>query len=330
MTTRIIFHGENAACFYPGIADLLPAGIEAVLLPDNLDSDADRIAYARAEVIVGVKFDASLPMPGHLSLFHVPGAGYESIDLERLPGSAVVCNCFGHEQAIAEYVFAALLERHVPLAAADRKLRVGNWAYASGSRQRLHGEIAGKSIGLLGFGHIGKAIARRAKAFEMDVVVANRSPVPLGELVDASYTLDRLGEFWGAADFIVVSVPLTDHTVGIVEASAFAAMRPDAVIVNVGRGKTIDEGALYDALRDKRIGGAVLDTWYVYPSAAAPGPLPATLPFQELGNVVMTPHMSGWTSGTVRRRQLTIADNVKSRLAGAQCKNVIREATPTA
>jgi len=329
MAPRIIFHGENAACFAPGIADRLPAGADIVILPDVLGSDAEQRAYATADVIVGAKFDASLPSPENLTLFHVPGAGYEAVDLDLLPGDAVVCNCFGHEQAIAEYVFAALLERHVPLADADERLRTGDWAYASGSRPRLHREMAGTSIGLLGFGHIGKAIARRAKAFEMEVVVANRSPVATSALVDRSFTLDQLGVFWGEVDFIVVSVPLNAETVGIVGADAFAAMRPQAVVINVGRGRTIDEPALYEALRDERIGGAIIDTWYVYPSATTANPLPASLPFHQLRNIVMTPHMSGWTDGTVRRRQATIADNVKRRLAGADCINVIRGSTRT-
>jgi phosphoglycerate dehydrogenase-like enzyme len=299
MTTRIIFHGENAACFEPGIADLLPKDVEIRVLPDALTSEADRAAFSAADVIVGARFDATAPTPERVSLYHVPGAGYDAIDLDRLPGTAVVCNCFGHEQAIAEYVFAALLDRHVPLADADAKLRQGDWAYTSGSRLRLHDEMAGKTIGLLGFGHIGKAVARRAKAFEMEVVVANRSPVGTSDLVDTSFTLNRLNEFWGAADVIVVSVPFTDET------------------------------ALYEALRDKRIGGAIIDTWYVYPSGKTPNSLPATLPFHQLDNIVMTPHMSGWTIGTVRRRQRTIAENIKSRLTGGHLKNVIRDATLT-
>src|SRR5690606_10039218 len=121
------------------------------------------------------------------------------------------------------------------------RLRKGDWAYWAGSPERVHGEIAGKAIGLLGFGHIGKAIARRAKAFEMQVHVANRSAVSQGELVDRAFTLDQLAEFWGSADYIVVSVPMSLETAGIVGAAAFAAMRSDAVIVNVGRGPTIDE-----------------------------------------------------------------------------------------
>ena len=325
---RIVFHGANAASFSAGFADLVGGGAEAIILPDTLETAADRAAYASADVIVGTRFAASLPRPDRLKLFHVPGAGYDAVDLDALPGSAVVCNCFGHEQAIAEYVMAALLLRRIPLDDADRRLRQGDWAYWAGAPERVHGEIAGSTIGLLGFGHIGQAIATRAKAFEMTVHVANRSPISSSGIVDRAYTLDQLPAFWSSADAFVVSVPLTAETTGIVGADAFAAMKPDAVIINVGRGATIDERALYDALRTGRIAGAIIDTWYRYPSASEPNPQPAGLPFADLPNLLMTPHMSGWTHGTIARRQRTIADNIRRHFSGEPLSNVVRAANP--
>jgi phosphoglycerate dehydrogenase-like enzyme len=323
---HIVFHGENAASFSHDFQRLVGDAARISVLPDLLADPADSRAYAAADVIVGVKFSGDLPQPRQLQLFHVPGAGYDAVDLEAIPDSAIVCNCFGHEQAIAEYVMAALLERHVPLSDADRDLRRGIWTYTSGSPDRVHGELAEKTIGLLGFGHIGKAIAARVKAFEMKVHVANRSPVPVSPLVDRSFGLNSLGEFWSSADFFVVSVPSNADTVGIVNAASFAAMRESAVILNVGRGPTIDERSLYEALESRRIAGAVIDTWYSYPSPGHPSTLPSKLPFHKLPNVVMTPHMSGWTTGTINRRRQTIADNIRRRAAGEPCVNVVRPA----
>jgi len=323
---RIIFHGENAASFSQGFDRLVGASAEFTVLPDALSNAADRRTYANADVIIGVRFSKDCPQPEALQLFHVPGAGYDAVELEAMPSSAVVCNCFGHEQAIAEYVMAALLIRHVPLADADRRLRQGDWAYWAGALERIHDELAEKTIGLLGFGHIGKAIAARAKAFEMKVHVANRSAVGTSSLVDRSFTLDSLGNFWRAADFFVVSVPLTAETTGIVNDEAFKAMRSSAIVMNVGRGPTIDERALYDALKGGRIAGAIIDTWYNYPSPDQPNVLPSALPFHTLPNVVMTPHMSGWTSGTIHRRQQTMADNIGRRAEGRPCLNVVRPA----
>jgi phosphoglycerate dehydrogenase-like enzyme len=156
------------------------------------------------------------PKPEMLKLFHVPSAGHDGIDFTAMPSSAIVCNCFGHEQAIAEYVMAAILMRHVSILDADERLRNGEWAYRSGPLHTVHPELAGKTIGLLGFGHIGKAIAIRAKAFEMKAHVANRSPVPISPVVDRAFPLDQLHDFWGSAEFFVVSLPSAPETTSIV------------------------------------------------------------------------------------------------------------------
>jgi len=320
---RIVFHGGNAASFSDGFAALVGQEAQITILPDTLATSAERESFAAADATIGVRFDASLPRPEGLRLFHVPGAGYDAVDFTALPSGVVICNCFGHEQAIAEYVMAALLHREVPLADADRRLRQGEWAYWAGAPERVHGEIAGRTIGLLGFGHIGKAVAVRARAFGMHVHVANRSKVTAPDLVDRYFDLAELAEFWGSADAVVVSVPLTPETTGMVGEAAFAAMRSDAVLINVARGPVVEEKALYEALRTRRIGGAVIDTWYRYPAPDRPQGSPASLPFHELPNLLMTPHMSGWTSGTIRRRQRTMAENVLRRMRGEACVNVV-------
>jgi phosphoglycerate dehydrogenase-like enzyme len=321
---RIVFHGENAAVFSDGFAELAGGGVEIVMLPDTLSAAADREAFASAEVIIGTRFDASLPHPLGLRLYQVPAAGFDAIDFNALPADAVVCNCFGHQHAIAEYVMAALLQRHVPLADADRRLRKGDWAYWAGATERAHQEMAGSTLGVLGFGHIGKAVAARARAFDMSVHVANRSPVTEPGLVDRAYTLAELPTFWGSVDSIVVTLPLTAQTRGIVGREALARMRSDAVLINVARGPVVDEQALYDALRERRIGGAVIDTWYQYPTPEQSSCAPSTLPFHELGNVIMTPHMSGWTTGTIRRRQQTMADNIRHCMRNEPYDNIVR------
>jgi phosphoglycerate dehydrogenase-like enzyme len=320
---HIVFHGSNAAVFRDGFDELVDAAARITLLPDALTTAEQRAAYADADIIIGVRYDASLPRPGRLSLFQVPAAGYDTVDIDALPPQATVCNCFGHETPIAEYVMAALLQTRVPLAEADRRLRAGDWAYWAGAAERAHGEIAGSTIGLLGFGHIGKAVAQRARAFGLAIHVANRSAVAPSETVDRYYPLSDLSDFWASADAFVVSVPLAPETRGMVGAAAFRAMQPHAVLINVARGPVVDEQALFEALRDRRIGGAVIDTWYNYPTPSAPNAAPGTLPFRDLPNIVMTPHMSGWTHGTIRRRQATMARNISRRMRGEPCENVV-------
>ena len=321
----IIFHGDNASNFRPGFERLLATQHRLIDLSEGLASAAERTEYENADVIIGVKFNASLPLPRHLSLFHAPAAGTDAIDLDLLPASAALCNCFGHEAAIAEYVMTALLLRHVPLAAADADLRAQRWTYWAGRLTGLRTELGGQTIGLLGFGHIAKAIAARAKAFGMGVHVANRSTVS-SPLVDRYFSLAELPSFMGSADSLVVSLPLAEQTRGLIGQAELAAMRPEAVILNVGRGPVIEEQALFDALAERRIGGAIIDTWYQYPTPTQAECAPSSLDFASLPNVVMTPHMSGWTTGTVLRRQHTMADNIARLADGRSLLNVVRQA----
>ena len=321
----IIFHGDNASNFRPGFERLLATQHRLIDLSEGLASAAERTEYENADVIIGVKFNASLPLPRHLSLFHAPAAGTDAIDLDLLPASAALCNCFGHEAAIAEYVMTALLLRHVPLAAADADLRAQRWTYWAGRLTGLRTELGGQTIGLLGFGHIAKAIAARAKAFGMGVHVANRSTVS-SPLVDRYFSLAELPSFMGSADALVVSLPLAEQTRGLIGQAELAAMRPEAVILNVGRGPVIEEQALFDALAERRIGGAIIDTWYQYPTPTQAECAPSSLDFASLPNVVMTPHMSGWTTGTVLRRQHTMADNIARLAEGRSLLNVVRQA----
>jgi len=321
---KIVFHGANAYTFREGLEALLGRPHDIAELPDDLSGGEANAAYSAADVIVGNRLTAAMPVPHDLKLYQVPGAGYDGIDLAVLPEGAALCNCFGHENAIAEYVMAALLARHVPLADADRRLRAGDWKYWAGGPAGLRTELGGTSLGILGYGHIGKALALRAKAFGMQVCVANRSPVQASSAVDRAFALTNLVEFMDSADAIVNTLPLTDDTRGLIGAAELAAMRPNAVILNVGRGAVIDEAALYQALKAKRIGGAVIDTWYVYPSAENPTPPPSRLPFHELDNIVLTPHMSGWTNGTIGRRRKAIAENINALASGGNLKNRIR------
>ena len=203
---KIVFHGANAANFRADFEDLLDGTHTIVDVSDALDQRGERAAFEAAEVIIGIKLSAGEPSPTSLRLYHAPAAGTDMIEPARLPNGAQLCNCFGHEHAIAEYVMTALLLRHVPILRADARLREGQWDYWAGRPGALRTELGSQTIGLLGFGHIGKAIAARAKAFGMRVVVANRTPVPVAGVVDESFALDQLSAMLGRVDAVVVSL----------------------------------------------------------------------------------------------------------------------------
>lgn len=307
---RIVFHGPNASQFRPGMEDLIGPDHQIQTLSDRLDQPGERAAFEAADVVVGVRLQSDLPRPMQAKLYLAPAAGTDAIDTSILPEGCPLCNCFGHENAIAEYVMAALLARHVPLHQADADLRQQRWTHWAGAPHALRTELGAQTLGVIGMGHIGRTLAERAKAFGMRVHACNRSAVA-HPCVDQSWPLDDLTHFMGTADAIVLTLPLNDETRGLVGQAALAAMRPDAVIINVGRGAVLDEQALFDALSHKHIGGAIIDTWYQYPPAGQSTAAPSRLDFASLDNLIMTPHMSGWTHGTVRRRQQTLADNIR-------------------
>ena len=321
---RIAFHGGNAATFRPDIEKYLTGSHGISLLSDELSEAGEHQIFRDAEVIIGTALSKSHPLPKSAKLYQVAGAGYDGIDLTRVPSACYICNCFGHEEAITEYVMAAVLTKYIPLIDADAKLRHGNWHYMAGRSDGLRRECSGSSIGLLGYGHIGKALARGAKAFNMEVHVANRSDVMPDSNVDYYHPISKLDTFWGAVDVLVVALPLAEATAGLVDKKAFAAMRPDSLIINVGRGAVIEENALYEALKTREIGCAVIDTWYVYPQGENNGPYPGNLPFHKLSNIIITPHMSGWTWGTILRRQQVMAENIRRLAEGEVLLNIVR------
>lgn len=318
---NIVFYGANAATFEPGLSEQLDMPHKITVISDAADGPGEAGALAGADVVVGVHYGGTGVQ--NARLFQLPAAGYDKVDLAALPPGCAVCNAFGHENAIAEYVMTALLSRHVPLADADARLRQGDWHYWAGGPDGLRTEMGQQSIGILGHGHIGKAVKERALAFGMTVHVANRSPVEDARVT--AHGLEALAAMAGEVDVLLNTLPLTDSTARLIGSAELAALRDGAVVMNVGRGPVIDEDALFAALKGGRL-NAVLDTWYVYPSAEDPAPQPSKHPFRDLPNVTLTPHMSGWTNGTIARRTATVAENVNRLARGETLINLVKAA----
>jgi phosphoglycerate dehydrogenase-like enzyme len=276
-----------------------------------------------ADAIISMNWHWSFPAP-RLKLLQLPGAGTDGIEFDQVPAAATVCNVYGHDIGIAEYVLAGILEITIGLRALDRALRQDRWtgSYVCGPR---HGELFGQTLGIVGYGRIGREVARRARAFGMRVIACSRTAKVNDEFAERVDAMDHFDRFLGEADFIVVAAPLTNETQGLVNDAAFAKMKPSAVMVNVARGAIIDEAALYYALKTKRIAGAVIDTWYHYPRQGEDYREPATLPFRELDNLIMTPHASAWTNNLTARRCQSIADNLNRLARGEALINIVKQ-----
>lgn len=293
-----------------------PWRVERVLESDGKEEFAR--ALDDADVLISLVWNGSFPRAPQLKLIQSPGTGVDFIDFAAVPAGVRVCNCYGHAAGTAEYVvLAILLWCHVHFVPAAQSFRAErSWRYSGRVNGPINEELYGKTVGILGLGAIGRAVAERAKGFGTRVIGCNRTQRELPQ-VDRHYPLQRIDEFLAECDFVVVAAALAPETEGLVDAGRFAAMKRSAVLVNVGRGAIIDEDALYAALKEKRIRGATLDVWYAYPSKDNLTIAPSRHPFHELDNVWMTPHTSAWTTGMVDRRWSEIAANLDCLAQGA-------------
>jgi phosphoglycerate dehydrogenase-like enzyme len=249
-----------------------------------------------------------------LKLVQVPGAGLDRIERSALPGGAWLANVYGHENGIAEYVLGAMLAMTRDFFRLDAALRKGDWQsqWAVGvAPPPVWPELTGKTIGILGYGRIGQAVARRARVFDMTVCAVRRDvrrPVETDvAFLDGPESTDDVIR---RSDYVLISMPATPDTVGLMDRRRLGLMKPTAFLINVARAEIVDENALYEALAERSIAGAGLDVWYRYPPAAGATP-PATRPFHDLPNVLMTPHVSGWTDGMLDARAKLIAENIR-------------------
>jgi phosphoglycerate dehydrogenase-like enzyme len=321
---RIAFAGSFAARMAEPVrahlslpCRLLVSADESDILPRLADVD----------VLVSMGFSARMAQAApRLRLLQVPGAGLDRIDRAALRPGTRLANAYGHEAGIAEYIIGAMIALSRGFSRLDAKLRQGQWEsqWATGEAPPpLWPELAGSCLGIVGYGHIGRALARRAAAFAIEVRAVRGSPTL--EAMDGVALVggpDRLDDLLRQADHLAITLPLSAATRNLIDAGRLRLMKPTAYLINVARAEIVDQTALYQALARGEIAGAALDVWYRYPSSGAPM-LPAALPFHELSNVLMTPHISGWTQGMLAARAELIARNIERTARGEPPLNAI-------
>lgn len=284
-------------------------------------------ALAQADVVIGGDRFA-VPAGGRLRLYQIAFTGYDWITPADLPKGVVFCNTFEHETTIAEHVMLGMLEFQIGLLRdTDPMMRAKSYNGRSISAGPMHRELRDHTVGIVGYGHIGREVARRSKGFGMRVMAVSRSVREEPGLVDWYGTVADMDRLLEASDFVVVCAPLDESTRGMIGTAQFAKMKPDAVIANVGRGEVIDEAALYAALAGRRIRGGIIDVWYVYPSKDDPNPWPSRFPFQKLDNVILSPHNSAWTQEMSERRWTFVARQLDRFARGEALLNVCFEGT---
>jgi D-3-phosphoglycerate dehydrogenase len=283
----------------PGLSrDELCAAIgdyDALVVRSQVKVDAELIAAGRRLVVVGRA-----------------GVGVDNVDLDAATraGITVVNAPTGNTIAAAEHTLALLfaLARHI--AAADASVRRGEW-----KRSQFTGtELRGKTLGIVGLGKIGQAIADRARALEMRVLGADPYVTPEQAALHGVELTDQETLF-ETADVVTVHVPLTRATRGLIGTQTLARMKPGALLLNVARGGVVDEAAVADALREGRLAGAAIDVF-----AAEP---PAGSPLLDAPNTVLTPHLGASTEEAQVLVAEEVADQVLDVLAGRPARYAV-------
>ena len=242
------------------------------------------------------------------------GVGFDNVDLEAATRQGViVCNTPGVlVAAVADLTIALILSLARRLPESERFVRDGRWA--PGVSMALGTDLAGKTLGVVGLGRIGRAVALRAQAFGMEVCFHDRFREPAQ---DVAFCLYRdLDELLRESDFVTLHVNLVDETKGLIGARELALMQPSAYLINTARGQVVDQAALVEALREGRIAGAALDVLEQEPP-------PADDPILHLPNVIVLPHIGSATAETRRAMQELAIDNLLAALRGETPAHVV-------
>ena len=303
---RVLCHYAASRGFERRFAERAPDGVELTVCPvEDLDG------YHRLIVETDVLWHVLLPLSAEmieagpsLRLIQKIGVGVNTIDLDaaRRRGIAV-CNMPGtNTRAVAEATLLLMLGALRRAAKVDRTTRLGHgWALQTALQDDC-GEVAGRTVGLVGFGAVGQTLAPVLAAMGARVLYVSRTPKP--DAVGERVPLERL---LAESDVVSLHLPITPETEHLIDAAAIERMKPGAVIVNTARGGLIDEPELVAALRDGRIAAAGLDVYEAEPA-------PATNPLFALDNVFVAPHLAWLTRETIER-SLTVALENCRRLA---------------
>ncbi|MGB4659759.1 MAG: D-2-hydroxyacid dehydrogenase [Mobilitalea sp.] len=306
--TNTVFHlNEN---YLEQLLETVPQAALTVVEDNKVTIEMIR----NAEIIFGWPELAQLQEAKNLRWIHLPSAGADGYTNREIyyNKEVLLTNSSGvFGLPIAEHVFAMILSY-------NRNLQ--DYAYYKSEKKwnRLPEarDFYGSTIGIIGLGDIGTEVAKRAKAWGAKVLGVKRTLTPTPEYVDQLYSLEDIDTVLEQSDYVVLSLPNTAKTVGIITEQRLRKMKHNSFLVNIGRGTLIDQDALIKALKEKWIGGAGLDV-------TVPEPLPEDSPLWELPNVIITPHTSGESPTNELRKFTIFNDNLKLYIENKALNNIV-------
>jgi D-2-hydroxyacid dehydrogenase (NADP+) len=291
--------------------------LNVVHLPDYKRVDAE-ISDAEIGIAWSIRPE-QIKAAKKLRWIHSPAAAVHQLIFPELVESDIVLTNARevHGPVVAEHVIAEIFALAKKIPDAVRLQQKHDWG-----QQRMWDElprvreVAGATVGLIGLGSIGRAVAKSAKALGMRVIAVREHPEKGGEGADVVLGPAQVDDVFRKADYVVLAAPVTDNTTAIANAERLALMKPDACLINVGRGPLVDEAALASALRGKKIGGAALD---VFPKE----PLALESPLWDVPRLLITPHTAALTDKLWERHYKLFSENLSRYLCGELLLGVV-------
>jgi phosphoglycerate dehydrogenase-like enzyme len=289
--------------------------VMAEMQGDNSKKEELDALLAEAEVLFGfIPPKSIIPRAPRIKWFQATSAGVDRHQGTEIWNSQVIITGVSgiHATPIGEFVMGLMLmfAKNTPLSFKMKQTR--EW------QRYMSGTLRGKTVGIIGLGHIGGEVARLSKAFGMKVIATRRSAKAAGKAknVDLLLPTSRMKELLGQSDYVAVTLPLTPETKHIIGEVELKAMKPTGYIMNIGRGSLIDQEALIKALEEKRIAGAGLDV-------TVPEPLLKESKLWDFDNVILSPHISGGMEDYMLRATELFCENLKRYMAGKKLLNVV-------
>jgi len=294
--------------------DLLRPHVELDIWPDELPPDYETLRARSAAVdgllcLLSDRIDAALIEGSpRLKVISTMAVGFDNIDVQAATARGIP---IGHTpgaltEATADFAFALLMAAARRVTEAERYVRAGRWK-TWGPMLLMGQDVYGATLGIIGLGRIGQAVARRARGFDMRVIYFGGSDEDAARAIGAERR--SLEDVLAESDFLSLHCPLTPETRGLINADALRRMKPTSILINTARGAVVDHAALYQALRDGWIAGAALDV-------TDPEPIPLDSPLLTLDNCVIAPHIASSTERTRARIARMAAENLLAGLRG--------------
>ena len=305
------------------VRDLAPSGIRVEWVDSNgqLDGQAEVMKDAVAALVTDGSFDVELArLCPRLRLVQTTSAGYDGIDVASLNrmGIQVANNYGGNAPAVAEHTIGLMVSVVRKLVLQFEATRSGDWYGTIGREEWTRPyEIAGKTVGIVGMGHIGRQVARRLQGWDCSIVYYDPIDPPAQLVEQLSLRALSMDELLRESDIVTLHTMLNAQTRGLIGARELKMMKSTAVVINTCRGGVVDEAALIRALRDGEIAGAALDVFEQEPT-------PRDNPLLTMGNVVVTPHMAGVSVEAFPRNAGFGLQNIARVIRGEEPLSVVR------